>query len=281
MSLYVLFDIGNTRLKWAVVESHQNPIDRNKKLWLYSGAIDTKLLHSPEHSAELAHYILQTVPKPDAIGVCCVAAEECITNLRHLLSQWSDVQWLRLMGDSPFSELRSLYENPAQLGADRWAGVIAARALSTANSLIVNAGTASTLDFLGANAVHHGGWIIPGLGLMQSSLSSNTARLPATSLTEAINGFGLSTDAAIYKGCLAAQIGAIQSALHTALEMRQPVDRIWIDGGNAKNLAAELKQNNLFTAISIEPINGLVLRGLWAWLLKEVRQLTHEYGQAD
>ena len=88
MSLYLLFDIGNTRLKWSAVESQQNPIDRNKKLWLYSGAIDTQLLLSPEHCAELAHYILQTIPKPDAIGICCVAAEECATNLKQLFAQF-------------------------------------------------------------------------------------------------------------------------------------------------------------------------------------------------
>ena len=109
MSMYLLFDVGNTRLKWAVVESHQNPIDRNKKLWLYSGAIDTQLLLSPEHCAELAHYILQTIPKPDTIGLCCVAAEECAVNLKQLFAQWQDVAWFRLRGNSPVDGLRSRY----------------------------------------------------------------------------------------------------------------------------------------------------------------------------
>jgi type III pantothenate kinase len=136
MSLYLLFDVGNTRLKWAAVESHQNPIDRNKKLWLYSGAIDTQLLLSPEHCAELAHYILQTIPKPDAIGICCVAAEECATNLKQLFAQWQDVAWFRLRGNSPADGLRSRYIQPEQLGADRWAGLIAGRTLSSGNSVI-------------------------------------------------------------------------------------------------------------------------------------------------
>ncbi|MDO9014896.1 MAG: type III pantothenate kinase, partial [Polynucleobacter sp.] len=144
MSLYLLFDVGNTRLKWAAVESQQNPIDRNKKLWLYSGAIDTQLLLSPEHCAELAHYILQTIPRPDAIGVCCVAAEECAVNLKQLFAQWQDVAWFRLRGNSPVEGLRSRYTEAAQLGADRWAGLIAGRTLSSGNSIIVNAGTATT-----------------------------------------------------------------------------------------------------------------------------------------
>jgi type III pantothenate kinase len=271
MSLYLLFDVGNTRLKWAAVESEQSPIDRNKKLWLYSGAIDTQLLLSPEYCTELAHYILQTIPRPDAIGMCCVAAEECAVNLKQLFVQWQDVAWFRLYGNSAFDGVRSRYTEPAQLGADRWAGLIAARTLSSGNSVIVNAGTATTIDFLGANGIHQGGWIIPGLGLMQSSLALHTAKLPATSEAERVDGFGLSTDAAIYKGCLAAQVGAIHEALQVANEMHQPIDRIWVDGGNAKNIAAELKHHSSSQAISIEVINGLVLRGLWSWLRHELR----------
>jgi type III pantothenate kinase len=53
--------------------------------------------------------------------------------------------------------------------------------------------------------------------------------------------------------------------------MHQPVDRIWIDGGNAKNIAAELKQRSFSNSISIEAINGLVLRGLWSWIRQELR----------
>jgi type III pantothenate kinase len=102
-------------------------------------------------------------------------------------------------------------------------------------------------------------------------LALNTARLPATSEAERVDGFGVSTDAAIYKGCLAAQVGVIHEALQLAQEMHQPVDRIWIDGGNAKNIAAELKQHSFSSSISIEAINGLVLRGLWSWIRQELR----------
>ena len=67
MSLYLLFDIGNTRMKWAAVESTQNPSDRQKKLWAYSGSVSSKSLESAEHRTELADYIAKTLPKPDAI----------------------------------------------------------------------------------------------------------------------------------------------------------------------------------------------------------------------
>jgi type III pantothenate kinase len=270
MSLYLLFDVGNTRLKWAAVESTQQPADRQKKLWAYSGSISSKSLASPEHRAELADYIAKTLPKPDVIGFSCVAGRDAIENLQSLFPQWSDISWKQLKGDSQFTGIRTLYQAPSQLGPDRWAAVIGARALSNTNTLIVNAGTATTIDLLGANGVHYGGWILPGLEMMQKSLESNTAQLPLAARDLTSNGFGLSTNNAIIGGCDAAQIGAIQSAIQLAKEMNHPVDRVWIDGGNAKILVNEMTKAKVQSPLSIEATEGLVLRGIWAWLLQNL-----------
>ena len=270
MSLYLLFDVGNTRLKWAAVESTQKPSDQQKKLWAYSGSISSKSLASPEHRAEFADYIAKTLPKPDAIGFTCVAGKEAIQNLQSLFPQWSDITWKQLVGNSLFSGVRSLYQDPSQLGSDRWAAVLGARALSNANTLIINAGTATTIDLLGANGVHYGGWILPGLELMQKSLESNTAQLPLAVRNESSNGFGLSTNSAIIGGCDAAQLGAIQYAIQLAKKMNHPVEKVWIDGGNAKILAAEMGKSKTQSSLSIEATEGLVLRGVWAWLLQNL-----------
>jgi type III pantothenate kinase len=87
---------------------------------------------------------------------------------------------------------------------------------------------------------------------------------------ETSNGFGLSTNNAIISGCDAAQIGAIQYAIQLAKEMNHPVERVWIDGGNAKILAAQMSKSKAHSSLvveSTETIEGLVLRGIWAWLL--------------
>jgi type III pantothenate kinase len=270
MSLYLLFDVGNTRLKWAAVESTQQPSDQQKKLWAYSGSINSKSLTSPDHRAELADYIAKTLPKPDAIAFTCVAGKEAVENLQSLFPQWSDVSWKQLKGDSQYNGVRTLYQDPGKLGADRWAAVIGARALSNANTLIINAGTATTIDLLGANGVHYGGWILPGLELMQKSLESNTAQLPLAVRNETSNSFGLSTNNAIISGCDAAQIGAIQYAIQLAKEMNHPIARVWIDGGNAKILLAEMSKLKAPSTLAIEATEGLVLRGIWAWLLQNL-----------
>ena len=270
MSLYLFFDVGNTRLKWAAVESTQNPSDQYKKLWAYSGSVSSKALQSAQHRSELADYISKTLPKPIGIGFCCVAGQEAITNLKLLFPQWSDLFWLQLNGDSPYAGMRSLYQEPGKLGADRWAAMVGARALSNKNTLIVNAGTATTIDLLGSNGVHYGGWILPGLGLMQESLHSKTAQLPMVTREESRSEFGTSTNQAIISGCDAAQIGAIQFALMQAKEINVPIEKIWLDGGNAKILAKEISQTNLPAKQFIELTEGLVLRGIWAWLLQNL-----------
>jgi type III pantothenate kinase len=273
MSLYLVFDLGNTRLKWAAVESTQNISDRNKKLWAYSGSISTKSFQSPELRAELSDYISKTLPKPDAIGFCCVAGDAAIENLRSLFPQWQDLEWKQFTGSSLYEGLRTLYQDPSKLGADRWAALIGARALSSTNTLVINAGTATTIDLLGGNGVHYGGWILPGLSLMQESLQQNTAQLPlvvGANKPETQASFGSSTDEAITGGCNAAQIGAILRAAYLAKAINHPVERIWLGGGNANILANEIKQFPELAVLPVEPIEGLVLRGLWAWLLQNL-----------
>ena len=269
MSLYLFFDVGNTRLKWAAVESTQKPGDQQKKLWAYSGSIGSKSLQSAEHRSELADYIAKTLPKPEAIGFCCVAGQDAITNLKSLFPQWNDLELKQLTGNSAYASMRSLYQDTSKLGADRWAALIGARALSNKNALIVNAVTATTVDLLGSNGVHYGGWILPGLGLMQTSLAKNTAQLDLATRSNH-HGFGTCTDDAIIGGCDAAQIGAILYGLEQAKELNLPIEKIWLDGGNAKTLANEIQKSNLPIKQIIEPTDGLVLRGVWAWLLQNV-----------
>ncbi len=268
MSLYLLFDIGNTRMKWAAVESTQNPSDRQKKLWAYSGSVSSKSLESAEHRTELADYIAKTLPKPDAIAFACVAGNQAAKNLQSLFPQWSDLTWKELTGNTSFTGVRTLYQDPNKLGADRWAGLIGARALSSTNTLVVNSGTATTIDLLGANGIHYGGWILPGLDLMQSSLQTNTAQLPQAHRSAEQSGFGLNTNDAIIAGCDAAQLGAIEYAAQIAKEMNHPIERIYLDGGNAKILHQAIQKGLTSNLGLAECIDGLVLRGLWSWLIQ-------------
>ena len=97
--------------------------------------------------------------------------------------------------------------------------------------------------------------------------------MPLAVRDETSHGFGLSTNNAIISGCDAAQVGAIQNAIQLAKEMNHPVERVWIDGGNAKILAAQMSKSKRQSSLAVESaetIEALVLRGIWAWLLQNL-----------
>lgn len=70
---------------------------------------------------------------------------------------------------------------PEQLGVDRWLAMLACRKRPEPRLLVVDSGTATTIDLLDAEQGHLGGFILPGFALMQQALLGATAIQPATS----------------------------------------------------------------------------------------------------
>jgi type III pantothenate kinase len=143
------------------------------------------------------------------------------------------------------------YEQPQQLGADRWAALIGARALHDGPALVVMSGTATTVDVLDADGCFRGGLILPGLEMMRGALAANTADLPA-----AAGGFSelpRNTFDAIASGALAATVGAIERMYrHVAVSSDACCV---ISGGAAPALLPHL-------AIPLRVVDNLVLEGL-------------------
>ncbi len=105
--------------------------------------------------------------------------------------------------------MRNLYERPDQLGPDRWAALIAARALHPSGpALVVNAGTATTVDMLSGDGTFLGGCILPGVELMRFVLHEHTGRLPMSEGGQ--RDAPRNTLDAIETGCRHAQAGAVE-----------------------------------------------------------------------
>ena len=231
--MIVCIDSGNSRIKWAV------HADGN---WLAQGA----LTHADVNQlAELpARY------QPTQVIFSNVAGAAAASAIRAALSAWQD----RL------SEARSAaaacgvsngYENPLQLGVDRWSALIGARALTRAPCLVVMAGTATTIDTLDGEGRFCGGLILPGIHLMQRALSRDTAALPLASGQYV--PYPKNTDDAIVSGCLEAQAGAVERAFQCIAHL--PNALCLLSGGAAPSLAPLLH-------IPHQRIDNLVLEGL-------------------
>ena len=148
--------------------------------------------------------------------------------------------------------VRNGYQQPERLGSDRWAALIAAWNHVQGACLVVNCGTATTVDAISSQGEFLGGLILPGVSLMQHSLATNAAQLRAEQ--GMLQDFPRNTADAIHSGMLCATLGAIRHQFDL-LQARCGAIRCLLGGG-----AAGVVQPHL--DLPLERVDNLVLKGL-------------------
>jgi type III pantothenate kinase len=252
--MLLLIDAGNTRIKWALVASAERRIECVGQ-WAVCGSIERErvlLLGDAWQGQRIARALVSNVAGQGVRDSLDQAM------LRAFGLKPVPVEWFASVPQ--LGGLRNGYRNPAQLGCDRFAGAIGARALFPGRPLLIaTCGTATTIDAISADGVFEGGMILPGPGLMAASLARNTAQLPQVpQLAAAPERFADNTADAIAAGCLAAQAGAIERAyaLHAAADSQRAAQCV-LSGGAAAVIAPHL-------ALPFERVDNLVLIGLHA-----------------
>jgi type III pantothenate kinase len=199
--MILVIDAGNSRVKWGWYE----PQAGGKGAW--SSIANVSLIEFAATSDHINPFSA-THENPARILVSNVAGD----GAQQLIVNWTSIfdvlpEWVH--GASELCGVKSRYEHPELLGPDRWAALIAARALEPGRDcLVVNAGTCTTVDVLTAGGEFTGGLILPGVDLMRYVLHEHTGRLPLQ------EGRFVSTPRntldAIESGCRHAQAGAIE-----------------------------------------------------------------------
>ena len=135
--------------------------------------------------------------------------------------------------------VRCGYEVPGHLGVDRWLAVVAAWQRVRSALVVVDAGSACTVDFVDAAGEHKGGYIVPGLAMMLAALDRNTAQVHVSAGAVDVDYRpGTTTRAAVTRGTarmLAAFVGDCVDRF--AIECEHAVELI-LCGGDAEALAA-------------------------------------------
>ena len=231
-------------MKWALVGAH--------------GSVAQGIVPNAEIGS-LAVRDWQTLPRPmRALGVN-VAGEAARVRVEAQLTRWRvPMEWL--VATIEARGVTNRYAQPSQLGADRWAAMVAARLRANASDtipqpiVVVNAGTAVTIDSLDADGVFRGGLILPNMRLMLRALAENSTafKLPAGRFVD----FPTNTADAIYSGALHAVCGAIELARARLSTQGVPV-RCYIAGGAAPEIGPHL-------AAPVELVDNLVLEGVLA-----------------
>ena len=125
------------------------------------------------------------------------------------------------------------YTDVSRLGIDRWLAMLAAFKRVGGPCIVVDAGTAFTIDVLDAQGVHLGGYILPGLSLMRSSLESATGIRLTPGFTGSPEIMGHSTDQAVSNGALSALLALISQLMRAAAN-KQLAAKVLFTGGDAE-----------------------------------------------
>jgi type III pantothenate kinase len=242
----LLFDVGNSRLKWGVLE--QGRIAR-------TGTTTHATLQESGFSV-----LTTRLPRNvDQILVSNVAGASFATRLAGVMGIHCDTDIHFARAAKAAYGITNGYKQPRRLGVDRWVAMIGARAELRGAICVVDVGTAVTIDVLDKNGHHLGGQILPGLQLMTAALENKTSDVGATGRARKDPGMGMqlfakSTSVATRNGSLSAVCGAVERAVKSMrAEGFRP--KIVLTGGDASRILKQLDGNILHRP-------HLVLQGL-------------------
>jgi type III pantothenate kinase len=219
--IIVAIDAGNTRIKWGVHDGRR---------FLMTGAVMTSqagTLADAWGDAPAAERAVASNVAGPRVGAALEAA---------CAGRGMRLELVRSRAEQ--CGVRNGYADPAQLGSDRWASLVAAHAATPGHQLVVNAGTALTVDALTADGRFLGGVIVPGPALMRRSLDHGTAALR---LAEGeYQDFPRNTPDAITTGAIQACVGAVRRMAAVMAEQGMEPRRLVLSGGAAAELAPRL-----------------------------------------
>ncbi len=168
-------DAGNSRIKWRVIDDHQDPV-------IAGISSDTLAFAETDAGFEMLDKVFSSLSSK---------SEDPLTRARvssvrgavfdAMLSDWLLEKW-QLEAEFAVVErhcggVTNSYTDITTMGVDRWLAMLAAYKKTQGACCILDCGSAATYDWLDAEGIHQGGYIVPGLYLMQESLAKKTPAL--------------------------------------------------------------------------------------------------------
>lgn len=153
-------------------------------------------------------------------------------------------------------------DHPEQVGFDRLLNALAVtgRPDPSKPAIVVDAGSAVTVDYVDEQGAFCGGAIFPGLRLMARALHDYTAQLPIVEIRRQLQFPETDTERAIELGIFHAVLGGVEALVRDLHARLQPQLRIFVGGGDGALLASQFAWPvTLWPEITLEGIRQLAL----------------------
>ena len=191
MNSNILVDIGNSNAKWKFNENY-----------FQSPTTDFKFENLPECS------------------------KIWVSNVSTKLFDLNNFSTVIVESQEKYKSLTNGYSDPKSLGCDRWLGMIGSYELTRGESFIlVDIGTAITIDIVNNFGIHLGGLIFPGIEKLRQTFDNFSV-----SSTCCINELGRSTEKAWSNGTLSLLVNTINLKIGEIRE-EMPNILVFITGG--------------------------------------------------
>jgi len=218
-SLFV--DIGHSAVKWRTLDSE-----------VFSQNVDK--------------FSEKYLPDNKSVWLSAVAYPQMV---EAIIKKFSNVEVVKSL--SHFGSLTIAYKEPLDLGSDRFLAMLGAmKHFPDRNMLIIDVGSALTIDVVNNSGYHQGGLIMPGLQALRGSFAkfaTNNQSLNFSSLQD-------STVEAWLSGTQAMLISSIKEQI-TSFKTKQPDGIIVLTGGSVRSFVSELPE-------TVNYFDNLVLDGL-------------------
>ncbi|GAA0699386.1 pantothenate kinase [Marinobacterium maritimum] len=212
-------DAGNTFIKWRLLDE-ERVLERGR--WL-----------TAEFAAE---QLLACRQPPSEVWLASVAGEGLNQVLAEGVERCWQVPLRRALTVAEAAGVRNSYEDPSRMGVDRWLAMLAAWNRVGQSCCVVDCGSAITVDLLDAEGCHQGGYILPGIRLMQQSLLGNTAEVRVDrDVVHPSVAPGCDTSSAVAHGANLLLL-ALAQQLHAGIPGLAAPARILVTGGDGAQL---------------------------------------------
>jgi type III pantothenate kinase len=124
-----------------------------------------------------------------------------------------------------------LYDNPAEVGADRVVNAVAAFEKYGGPCVVVDFGTATTFDCVTKKGEYMGGVICPGIGISADALFQRTARLPRVEIRKPSRVIGSNTVGSLQSGLYYGYLGLVDGILERLVDELGPETHVVATGG--------------------------------------------------
>lgn len=247
VSYSLVLDIGNTTIHFAVCDRLT--------------VVERRTILTVQNASELAAEIKATLSALhrenfsfSSVIVCSVVPS--VTKvLEPLVFKNLKVKPV-IVGRDIIVPIKNLYNNPKQVGQDRLVGAYAACELYGEPAIVIDLGTAITLDVVSEKREYLGGIIVPGIHITAETLFERTALLPLVEITKPKALIGKDTQGSILSGIFYGYGEMLKGLIKLLSHDSKVKPKVIITGGHAKLMSEYIKE-------SIDVIDpDLVLKGL-------------------